>query len=94
MPVFGLPGANEYFFFQGNYINREELGNITYGYLGKAMNYPDVLLYIGGGMASQGKNLPEMILNSLLNGIFLDGPYYGDSKEDHDFVEIGINLYK
>ena len=94
MPVFGLPGANEYFFFKGNYINREELGNITYGYLGKAMNYPDVLLYIGGGMASQGKNLPEMILNSLLNGIFLDGPYYGDSKEDHDFVEIGINLYK
>ena len=94
IPVFGLPGANEYFFFQGNFINREELGNITYGYLGKAMNYPDVLLYVGGGVASQGKNFPEMILKSLVTLSFLNPPYYGDSKEDHDFVEIGIELYK
>ena len=94
MPRFGLPGANEYFFFSGKYINREELGNITYGYLGKAMNYPDAILYIGGGMATHGKNLPEMILKSLISLDFMKPPYYGDSKEDHEFVEFGINLYK
>jgi len=94
IPRFGLAGANEYFYFSGKFINREELGNITYGYLGKAMNYPDEILYIGGGVAAKGKNFGEMILNSLLSGDFLKPPYYGDSKEDHEFVELGINLYK
>ena len=94
IPRFGLAGANEYFYFSGKYVNREELGNITYGYLGKAMNYPDTILYIGGGVAAQGKNFGEMILNALISGDFLNPPYYGDSKEDHEFIEFGINLYK
>ena len=82
MPVFGLPGANEYFFFQGNYINREELGNITYGYLEKVMNFPDVILYIGGGVTFKGKNFGEMLFNSILKNKDFKYPKYGDSKED------------
>ena len=94
MPRFGIRGGNEYFFFYGYYINREELGNITYGYLGKAMNFPDVVLYIAGGMASKGKKVHEMLLNSLIHIADFKPPNYGDSPEDHDFVEKGVNLYK
>ncbi len=93
-PVFGMPGANEYFFFCGKFINREELGYITYGYLGKAMKYPDTILYMGGGMAANGKSLTEMISKSMVNLDVVKPPYYGDSKEVHDFIEFGINLYK
>jgi hypothetical protein len=46
------------------------------------MNFPDVIIYLGGGVAAQGKNLPEMILNSAKNLKELRAPYYGDSKED------------
>ena len=94
MPRFGIRGGNEYFFFSGYYIDREELGNITYGYLGTAMNFPDIILYIGGGVASKGKKVHEMLLNSLIHIKDFKPPYYGDSKEDHEFVEIGVNLYK
>ena len=57
------------------------------------MNFPDVIIYLGGGVAAQGKNLPEMILNSAKNLKELRAPYYGDSKEDHESVEFGIKLY-
>ena len=66
IPSFDVPGANQYFYFKDKFINREELGNITYGYLGKVMNFPDVILYIGGGVASKGKNFGEMLFNSIL----------------------------
>ena len=58
------------------------------------MNFPDVIIYLGGGVAAQGKNLIEMIKNSAKNLNDLKPPYYGDSKEDHECVEFGINLYK
>ena len=74
-------------------VNREELGNITYGYLGKAMNFPDVIIYLGGGVAAQGKNLYDMIVNSAKNLKELKAPYYGDSKEDHECIEFGIKLF-
>ena len=44
MPTFGFPGNTEYFFFQDQYVTREDLGNITYGYLGKAFGIGDELL--------------------------------------------------
>ena len=94
IPTFGVPGANQYFYFKDKFINREELGNITYGYLGKVMNFPDIILYIGGGVASKGKNFGEMILNSIFKINDFKPPYYGDSKEDHEFIEFGIQLYK
>ena len=95
IPAYGVKGKpNEKFLFSGKAVNREELGNITYGYLGKAMNFPDVIIYLGGGVAAQGKNLKDMIINSAKNLEVLKPPYYGDSKDDHEWVEFGINLYK
>ena len=95
IPAYGVKGKpNEKFIFSGKIVDREGLGNITYGYLGKAMNFPDVIIYLGGGVAAQGKNLIEMIKNSAKNLNDLKPPYYGDSKEDHECVEFGINLYK
>lgn len=94
MPRFSFAGSNEYFFFHGQYITREELGNITYGYLGSAMLIPDFILYIGGGIAAHGDNLAEMLMHALTHLNEYKPPYYGDSPEDHHFVEFGINLYK
>ena len=65
---------------------REDLGNITYGYLGKAMNFPDIIIYLGGGVAAQGKSLVDMIKNSAKNLELLKPPYYGDTKEDHENI--------
>ena len=59
------------------------------------MNFPDIIIYLGGGVAAQGKNLGDMITNSAKNlNELLKPPYYGDSKDDHECVEFGINLYK
>ena len=95
IPAYGVKGKpNEKFLFSGKVVDREELGNITYGYLGKAMNFPDTIIYLGGGVAAQGKNLKDMILNSAKNLVaLLKDPYFGDSKEDHECVEFGIKLY-
>ena len=95
IPAYGVKGKqNEKFKFSGKIVDREELGNITYGYLGKAMNFPDKLIYLGGGVAAQGKNLYEMVVNSAKNlSQLLNDPYFGDSKEDHENVEFGIKLY-
>ena len=94
MPRFSYPGSSEYFFFQGQYITREELGNITYGYLGSVMLIPDFILYIGGGVAAHGGNFIQMLTHALTHLNEYKPPYYGDSREDHHFVEFGINLYK
>ena len=66
MPRFSYPGSSEYFFFQGQYITREELGNITYGYLGSVMLIPDFILYIGGGVAAAGDILLNPIKETLV----------------------------
>ncbi len=46
------------------------------------MNFPDVILYIGGVVASKGKNFGEMLFNSILKIKDFKSPYYGDSKEN------------
>jgi len=95
IPNYGVKGKpNDKFLFSGKVVDREELGNITYGYLGKAMNFPDAIIYLGGGVAAQGKILKDMIINSAkkLDELLKD-PYFGDSKEDHECVEFGIKLY-
>lgn len=95
IPAYGVKGKpNEKFLFSGKKVDREELGNITYGYLGKAMKFPDTLLYLGGGVAAQGNSLCDMIINSAKNLQELKPSYYGDSKEDHECIEFGIQLYK
>ncbi len=35
---------NEKFKFSGKIVDREMLGNMTYGYLGKTMGFPDIIL--------------------------------------------------
>lgn len=93
MPVFGFPGHTEYFFFQGKYITREELGNITYGYIGTAMGYTDVVLYLFGGLAAHADNKFDMVKNFLMHRKMYASPYFGDSQEDHMNIEFGIELY-
>ena len=85
-------GNNEVFYFNGTLVDREQLGNITYGYLGTALNIPDELLYLGGGMAKQG------VIDSarkLLKGdnISFQAPTYGDDSEDIEYVRIGIEMF-
>ena len=85
-------GNNEEFYFNGTLVDREQLGNITYGYLGTALNVPDELLYLGGGMAKQG------VIDSarkLLNGNNADfsPPRYGDDLDDIQYTDIGIAMY-
>ena len=95
IPAYGVKGKpNEKFKFSGKIVDREMLGNMTYGYLGKAMGFPDIILYLGGGVAAQGKSFPEMVINSAKNIGDLKPPYYGDTKEDHECIEFGIQLYK
>ncbi len=79
--------GTETFVFRGQIVTREDLGNMTYGYLGSAMGIGDVTLYWGGGVAAQG-----------LKNIFSDevrdaSVYYGDSKEDHEAIKKGIDFY-
>ena len=88
IPIYGVKGKeNETFIFLEKTVTREGLGNITYGYLGKAMNFPDILLYVGGGVAAHGQSFPEMVSNSLKDcKEVLKPPYYGDTKEDHECI--------
>ena len=85
-------GNNEVFYFNGTLVDREQLGNITYGYLGTALNIPDELLYLGGGMAKQGVIASA---RKLLKGdnISFQAPTYGDDSEDIEYVRIGIEMF-
>lgn len=68
--------------YNGNIINAENLGNITYGYFGTAMGFSSETLYWAGG-------LPNIKSNP--SNIFKD--YFGESGDDHDWVAYGINLF-
>ena len=85
MPYYGV--KKEEFLFQGELITREDLGNITYGYLGSAMGLGEITLFWGAGVA-----------NNWVNAIFYGKAYdpeenYGDDPEDLDFVKKGIQMY-
>lgn len=66
-------------------ISPEDMGNIMYGYIGRATGFGEVLLYWGGGVAAQGG-----MNNSEVN----TPPYYGDAPEDHEMVEFGYHLFE
>ncbi len=88
MPYYdGTESKNEKFLFRGELVTREDLGNITYGYLGSAMGLGEKTLYWGAGVANDWKK-----------GIFEGKAYdeenfYGDEKEDFKSVTKGIKLY-
>ena len=88
MPYYdGDSPKNEWFVFRGEIVTREDLGNMTYGYLGSAMGIGDVTLYWGGGVASQG------LKNIFSEEVRDASKYYGDTKEDHNAIKKGINFY-
>ncbi len=80
------PGGS-YFIYNGDVVDPGTLGNITYGYIGASLGYPDVLLYYGGGYANM-KNLGEKYIATVP---FM--PNYGDAPEDIESIKKGIDLY-
>ncbi|WP_304943391.1 beta-propeller fold lactonase family protein [Vallitalea guaymasensis] len=75
----GLKGK---FVLDNNVYDSEQLGNITFGYWGSALGYGPKTLYWGGGVANKGKLSHEELEKP---------PYYGDTSEDHEMIEKGIN---
>ena len=87
MPYYDGTEDNERFLFRGELITREDLGNITYGYLGSAMGLGELTLFWGAGVAQKG-----------IKGIFYGDVYdseghYGDDEKDHEFVKKGIAMF-
>ena len=71
------------FMGEGYILTPEEIGNIMYGFTGSAAWYPPQVLYAGGGVAASG------YIGALKSGY----PYWGDSPEDHESIEKGIELW-
>lgn len=90
MPV---PSPNENFKFHSYILTKEDLGNLTYGYLGTALGLNPKTLYIGGGAANKGKNIIEMIAAVIFDSDVYIPPNYGDDGNDHINVKRGIELY-
>jgi len=72
------------FIFRGKEINAADMGNIMYGYTGRATGFGKITLFWGGGVAAQG---------SINNAAVSTPPYYGDRPEDHVKIEEGFNLF-
>lgn len=75
-------GSQFRFVFNNTIVNPEIMGNITYGYWGKALGVSDEILYFGGGVANAGWELFKLLED-----------YYGESEEDHNAVKRGIDYY-
>ena len=72
------------FLFRGHLISAEDMGNILYGYAGRATGFSDVTLYWGGGVAKRG-NIGDPLLKL--------PPLYGDDEKDHYNIELGYHLF-
>jgi hypothetical protein len=73
------------FMFRGELITAEDLGNIMYGYTGRATGFGDITLYWGGGVAKQGSiNSPALTV----------APYYGDDINDHIRIKQGYEMFE
>jgi len=81
IPYLGNSGE---FIFRGYKITAEDMGNIMYGYTGRATGFSEITLYWGGGVAKQG---------SLNNSAVTTAPYYGDDANDHYNIELGYDLF-
>lgn len=77
-------GNNGQFVFRGKVKDAEALGNIMYGYTGRATGFGEITLYWGGGVAAQGSVSSEEVTNP---------PDYGDSKNDHNNIAWGYELF-
>ena len=70
------------FVFDDSVVTPEMMGNITYGYWGKALGVSDEMLYLGGGVANAGIEIWKLL-----------DEYYGESEEGHLSVKWGIEYY-
>ena len=81
VPYLGVIGE---FLFRGKLVSAEDVGNILYGYAGRATGFSDVTLYWGGGVAKRG---------SISDPLLKLPPLYGDDEKDHYYIELGYNLF-
>lgn len=84
MPNVPYLGLSTKFIFRGICVTAEDLGNIMYGYTGRATGFGDVTLYWGGGVAKKG-SLNDPDVNT--------PPNYGDDENDHISIELGYNFF-
>ncbi len=75
--------GNTSFYFRGRIISFEEYGNINYGYVGKALEIPDWIIYAGGGFAA--------LTGGGDKSWRID--YFYDSENDHNNIAWGIQIY-
>lgn len=73
------------FEFNGVVVQGQDLGNINFGYTGKALGLPDWVLLMGAGAAQ--------IMAGTSNFSFVFASF-GDDLRDQVYIMYGINLYK
>ena len=72
------------FVFRGDVITSEDMGNIMYGYTGRATGFGEITLYWGGGVANQ---------NSVNSDELTEPPLYGDDQNDHNNIKKGYDMF-
>ena len=82
----------EYLIFHGMVLSREELGNLTYGILGSACGYPQNLLFYGGGFANNFHGDISDLVPAIIKPL-LDRRTWGDTYEDHFYIQEGIDIW-
>ena len=90
----GENGENKEYMLNGNRISASDLGNINYGAVGAALNIPlNVLLWQAGAAQlrdHEGFGLIRSQVKSIIKGSV---NYYGDERDDYEYISMGYNLY-
>ncbi len=85
------------FIYRGEMVERADLGNFAYGYLGTAMGVHSDFLYQMGGAAALTEGKPPnfgTILNAYGKALEAGAENrYGDPEEDHEWIKRGIDAY-
>ncbi len=84
LPNIPYLGLSVDFVFRDILTNAEGIGNIMYGYTGRATGFGSTTLYWGGGVAAQGDVGHPSVTTP---------PFYGDDENDYYNIEYGYNLF-
>jgi|GEM_PF-3686664 len=84
VPYLGV--SADKFLYRGELYTSEDMGNLMYGFVGRACGFSDVTLYWGGGVAAQGGMNNDKVTDP--------DQYYGDDKNDHFKIEFGFHLFE
>ena len=94
MPTFwgdnAHPELDEIILYRGVEMTRETLGNVTYGYLGSAMNISETMLFMAGGAVEVVSAEDHL---SQLWRFLIDDQHFGEPLKDHISVQFGVNAY-